>query len=709
MKKEEIEVIYYYAKNTKVIVKYLEKDNTPDNIEDNIILASQEKIEGYVGKEYKTEKKDIENYTFVESTNNTEGNMTRDTIEVIYYYAQNTRATVQHIDRETGKILKQETTEGKVGDILKTNAEDFEGYVLVQSPEKPDVVMEKDEQIVKYYYAHISAGVIEKHIDDITGELLYSKEHKGNEGDKYIIPAKTIEGYDLATEDKEGNSKLPTNAEGKMTKEVIEVKYYYTKKASVKVEYIDKLTGEKLTEDVIINGHEEEDYETEQKDFENYELIKVPENATGKMEVTKNEDGTYKKETLVQYYYIKKSAGVIEKHIDISSNKVLAQETHSGKVGDEYNIPAREFNWYELVEKDKEGNSKLPTNSKGNMKEELIEVDYYYIRKAKVTVEYIDKQTGEKLDTEEIVGYEGDKYETEDKKFDNYDLIEIPSNKTGEIKDKDIQVKYYYTRRAEVEVQYLEKDSKNLLAESENISGHVGDEYETKTKDIQYYKFVESTTNTKGSMEKDKITVIYYYEKQVFDLKVDKWISNVTMDGIVQGGKTISTKDELYKLDIHRNKTTTANVRITYKMRVSNVGEIEGKVDKLTEVIPTGYSFHQEDNKIQWESNSGILITTVLKDKTIKPGENQEIEITLRWNKGEDNFGQKENIVILSQISNPAGYKDIHKEDNISKASMLITVATGIDRNDKIVIIATIQILLAISVGLLVSYKKKEK
>lgn len=475
------------------------------------------------------------------------------------------------------------------------------------------------------------------------------------------------------------------------------------------MEYIDKLTGEKLEEDVVIDGHENDEYQTEAKDFKKYNLEEIPENATGKMVVTKNEDGSYNTETIVQYYYIKQSAGVLEKHIDISNDKVLAQEKHTGNIGDEYDILSKEFENYELVEKDENGNSKLPTNSKGTMEEDLIEVNYYYIKKLKVTVEYIDKQSGEKLDTYEIIGYEGDKYEAEDKQFDGYDLEEVPNNKTGEMKDSTIVVKYYYNKKAEVEVQYLEKDTENPLADNIIITGYVGDKYEAKREEIPYYKFVESTTNTEGTMTGEKIIVIYYYEKQTFNLKVDKWISSVTMNGISQGGKTINTKDELYKIDINRNKATTANVKIAYKIRISNIGEIEGYVDKLTEIIPTGYSFYQEDNTIHWENNNGILMTTDLKEEVIKAGEYKEITITLRWKNGESNFGEKNNVVMLTQISNPAGYQDIDKEDNTARANMLIAVATGLDRNERIAIIGIVQIVLAISMGLLVSYKKKEK
>ena len=711
MTKEPIEVIYYYAQNTKVVVKYLEKDT-------NIVLAQEETIDGYVGKDYETEQKDINNYTFVESTTNTKGTMTKDIIEVIYYYAQNTKAKVQHIDRETGEILKEETENGKVGDIFETHAEDFEGYILVESPEEPNIVMDKTgEQVVKYYYAHVSAGVIEKHIDEITGELLYSEEHEGNEGDYYNIPSKTFEGYDLVTEDEEGNSKLPTNAEGEMKRdEVIEVKYYYIKKAKVIVKYLeedntpeDTTDNKVLAEEEIIEGHENDSYETEGKEIKDYNLVEAPENSKGTMTITKNPDGTYDAEIEVIYYYKKQAGGVIENHIDITTNKKLATEEHEGSVGDSYDIPPREFEGYDLVTQDKEGNNRLPENAKGIMTEEEIEVNYYYIKQAKVRVEYIDKQTGEKLDEEEIGGHVGDEYTTEEKEFEGYDLVEKPSNSTGEMTEEEIVVKYYYERKAEVEVKYLEKGTEYEIAPSETLEGYVGDNYETEQKDIPYYKFVEKTENYKGKMEEEKITVIYYYEKEIFNLGIDKWVASVNIDGISQGAQNINSKDEIYKVDIHRKKTETANIKVTYKIRVTNKGEVEGTAGEIVEIIPEGYSYHEEDNSIHWEERNGILVTDELKEEMIQPGEYKEVEIVLRWDKGEENFGQKDNMVILSKIENPAGYEDIDKTDNNDTSSMIITVATGLDRNDRIIVIGIVQIVLAISIGLLLSYKKKEK
>ena len=98
-----------------------------------------------------------------------------------------------------------------------------------------------------------------------------------------------------------------------------------------------------------------------------------------------------------------------------------------------------------------------------------------------------------------------------------------------------------------------------------------------------------------------------------------------------------------------------------------------------------------------------------MNSETIQPGEYKEIEITLRWNPGEANFGQKDNTVILSNVNNPAGYEDINKEDNSSKSQMILTIATGLDSTDRVVVIGIIEIVLVITVGLLLSYRKKER
>ena len=66
-------------KESKIIAKYIDKEtnNEIDLKEEQIV-----KFKDY----YQTTKKTIENYVFIESTNNTKGQALQDEIIVIYYY-----------------------------------------------------------------------------------------------------------------------------------------------------------------------------------------------------------------------------------------------------------------------------------------------------------------------------------------------------------------------------------------------------------------------------------------------------------------------------------------------------------------------------------------------------------------------------------------------------------------------------------------------
>ena len=112
-----------------------------------------------------TTAKNIEGYQLVEVDGKQAGKFTIEPITVTYYYLYKTKATVQYIDKITGQILEQSTTEGLEGDNFVTESKDFENYILVEEPAEKTVKMTKEEQILKYYYIHISGGVIEKHIE----------------------------------------------------------------------------------------------------------------------------------------------------------------------------------------------------------------------------------------------------------------------------------------------------------------------------------------------------------------------------------------------------------------------------------------------------------------------------------------------------------------------------------------------------------------
>jgi hypothetical protein len=272
-----------------------------------------------------------------------------------------------------------------------------------------------------------------------------------------------------------------------MTQELIEVKYYYVRKASVKVQYIDIKSNEEVVEADVISGHEGDEYAVAAKDIEGYALVEtdsegnslLPTNANGTMQVTLNDDGTANTETIVTYYYAKESAGVVIKYINIKTDEILDETVLAGKEGDKYSTSAKEFEGYDLVEEDSEGNSLLPTNAEGTMTQELIEVKYYYIRKATVRVQYVDNSTGEKVSEDLIInGYEDDYYKAELKEIENYTLLEtdaegnnkLPANAEGTMRvtanedgtvETEIVVTYYYEKVKEPESPVEPDDNTN--------------------------------------------------------------------------------------------------------------------------------------------------------------------------------------------------------------------------------------------------------
>ena len=420
--------------------------------------------------------------------------------------------------------------------------------------------MTEDTITLNYYYAHVSDGVIEKHIDIVSGDLLDNALYEGVEGDLYKTISKEFEGYDIVTNERyyknyiKENSEfleendvktvdklleklklkaedpyVPENAEGKMTRDAIEVEYFYIRKATVKVEYIDKLTGKIITDDKgnnsteYINGYETDPYETKEKSFENYKLVEemYPENAKGNMT---------KEEIIVKYYYIHKTGGVIVKHIDTVTNELIKENKLTGYEEEEYKAEPAKIDGYDLVEE------KLPKNSEGKMiADETILVEYYYIRKIEVIVQYIDKETGLNIidnsgddSTEHIYGHEGDSYTTIEKRFDKYGILEemYPENAKGTmapIKKEDgtvdsiIYVKYYYTK---VSGGVIEKHINVItgeIFEEKRYEGFYGDTYKTSPNEYEGFDIVEDKlpNNAKGTMTIDEIEVNYYYVRRV--------------------------------------------------------------------------------------------------------------------------------------------------------------------------------------------------
>ena len=656
--------------------------------------------------------------------------LTKNVIKV-NYVRKDTKVVVNHIDINTNQVLDTVTTNGKVGDKYSTESIDIEKYVLVKSPDVTEGEMTEETITVNYYYVHVSEGVIEKHIDKITGDVLESTVHTGNEGDEYTTTEKNITGYTRVNE-------LPENATGNMTIDVIEVKYYYIKNITINVNYVDintkekikveevsglegneyttaektfeefefieeqrpadafgkfdrndtevnyyyvrktklivqrinKFTNEKIQPDETKNGIQNEFYETEATEIEGYILLdeELPENAKGQLEVTKNQDGTYNVETIVKYYYWQK-AKVIVQYIDKANDKILQTEEIEGLVDDNYETNSKKIPAYELIED--------ATNKSGKMTAEDIVVKYYYKRNSFVTVEYIDENTDEKISEDTVLeGREKDPYNVQGKDIEGYVLTRTLGKESGEMTKEDITVRFYYKRATKLIVRYLEADSQKELLPLIEEDKLENDLYSTEYKDVPYYKLKEVPNNATGKLTMNKmgdVTVVtYYYEKQVFDLAVDSFVEDVTINGVSAG-----RNKELIKAELDKSFDENTVLKATYKIKIKNIGEVAGRATSIVDYLPDGFEFIPEENEDIWLNEGSKIKTDALKDVVLHPGEEKELTVILNWIANDQHFGTLENKVVIEDYANVPGFVDVNLRNNVSETEFIMTIKTG--------------------------------
>lgn len=182
-----------------------------------------------------------------------------------------------------------------------------------------------------------------------------------------------------------------------------------------------------------------------------------------------------------------------------------------------------------------------------------------------------------------------------------------------------------------------------------------------------------------------------------FDLALLKWVTQtiVTVDGQTTTTDTGFTPyddpEPVAKVVIDKKKINKTTVKFVYNIMIMNQGEIEGYATEITDYIPAGLSFVQEDNP-QWTLEEGGKITTrALETTLLKPGEYAVVPVIFTWINGEGNLGTKTNIAEISEDYNeydapdvdsepdnvnPDGY-DKQQEDDDDKALVVLELKTG--------------------------------
>lgn len=202
-------------------------------------------------------------------------------------------------------------------------------------------------------------------------------------------------------------------------------------------------------------------------------------------------------------------------------------------------------------------------------------------------------------------------------------------------------------------------------------------------------------------------------EIQKFDLKLEKYISKMT----VQSSKGTIVKEydnsNIAKLELDAKQLNNTNVIIEYKIKVSNVGEATGYAKKIVDYMPNDMKFNSELNK-DWYQNGKNIYTNSLENQPIKAGESKELTLILTKTMNENNVGRMGNVAEIAEDYNELGMKDINStpnnrangENDMATADAIISIKTG---GIVFYSIITIVILIALSTVLVPVIKNKQK
>ncbi len=198
---------------------------------------------------------------------------------------------------------------------------------------------------------------------------------------------------------------------------------------------------------------------------------------------------------------------------------------------------------------------------------------------------------------------------------------------------------------------------------------------------------------------------------QYFDLSLLKWVTRaiVTENGettITESGHTgYENPEPDLKVEIKSKDVKKVTVKFAYTIKITNEGEISGYAKEITDYIPAGLEFRQEDNPEWYIRADGTVATAQLEDTLLLPGESAEVQIILTWINGEENLGRKVNVAEISKDSNFSNTPDIDStpdnkvtgEDDIDDAPVLLVIKTGINTGIKYIILTTIVIAILVT------------
>ena len=168
-------------------------------------------------------------------------------------------------------------------------------------------------------------------------------------------------------------------------------------------------------------------------------------------------------------------------------------------------------------------------------------------------------------------------------------------------------------------------------------------------------------------------------------MKLDAYVEKLTVQNSAERTEYIPENKDLGKVDIDPDLLSDTEVFIEYKVIVKNQGTMPGKVNKIVDYTPDGMKFDSSLNSDWYLEADGNIVTTVLQNDEILPGDTRELTLILSRKLTEDSTGVIYNSIEIATTTNERGMTDIDSvpgnklnEDDLAVANAIIGIKTGV-------------------------------
>ncbi|WP_239079460.1 MucBP domain-containing protein [Listeria seeligeri] len=266
---------------------------------------------------------------------------------------------------------------------------------------------------------------------------------------------------------------------------------------------------------------------TEQEGVVSYDFVSANGEITGSVATPYEAPAPVKGEDVTVHY------------ISDKGDIIAIEDVLTGDVGEEYTSSPKIIAGYTL--------KTAPTNATGEFTADPQSVTYVYTKDIEVaqpvTVNYVDTTGATIAKSETFNGNVGDTYNSVAKDIDGYTLTTMPANASGTL-TKDAQtVMYVYKLNpitaGQVTVNYLD-NAGNKIADSEVLTGNMGDSYTLTPKTIDGYTLSTSPTTENGLFMPAAQTFDYVYTKNM-----DTENSTIEVRYVDEANNQVSSPTEL--------------------------------------------------------------------------------------------------------------------------------------------------------------------